>query len=58
MTTKRYFRSNLLIALQVAIEKQRAEEKKIGYTRDSGLVAGWVDLKEHLEDQSNEITLI
>ena len=50
---------NLLLALNVAIQKQREEEKEINYTRDSGLVAGWVELVNHLEeDTDNQINLI
>ena len=42
-------KENLVSALSVAIEKQREVEKKAGYTRDSALVAGWVDTKQALE---------
>lgn len=59
MHNKNYFKSNLLLALNVAIQKQREEEKKINYTRDSGLVAGWVELMEYLEESpDNQINLI
>jgi hypothetical protein len=57
--TKNYFKSNLLLALDIAITDQRKNEKKIGYTRDSGLVAGWVELIEYLEENlDNQINLI
>lgn len=47
-------RSNLLSALQLAIHSQREwEGKTLEYTRDSGLVAGWVELKKAIEAGQN-----
>lgn len=44
---------NLEIALGLAIEQQRIVEQKMGFTRDSGLVAGWVSLLDALIKKQN-----
>ena len=41
--------SNLIHALRIAIEQQSAQERRVGYTGDSALVAGWRDVKAALE---------
>lgn len=40
---------NLLSALYIAISEQRKGEAKQGFTRDSGLVAGWVEVSEAIK---------
>lgn len=41
-------KENLISALQIAIDKQREVEKKMNYTNDSALVAGWVEIVNSL----------
>ena len=49
-------KSNLLIALNTAIDTQREYERtKLNYNRDSALVAGWEDLKKELLENDDLI---
>ena len=44
-------KSNLKLALSMAIEKQSfAEKENFGYDRDSALVAGWKDVLKSLNE--------
>ncbi len=47
----------LLSALYIAIAEQRKGEAKQGYTRDSALVAGWVDVSEAIK-RGESVTII
>jgi hypothetical protein len=49
-------RENLIAALHVAITERRRIEKAHGYTSDSGLVAGWVELVAVLQSRTEELT--
>lgn len=40
------YSSNLLTALDTAIKVQTEQEKELGYTGKSGMLAGWEQLKE------------
>jgi hypothetical protein len=43
-------REHLIAALALAIREQRAYERvELRYTRDSGVVAAWEDIKARLE---------
>jgi hypothetical protein len=42
-------KSNLASALAIAIESRVAEEKKLGYTRDSAFVGGLRDILRAIE---------
>lgn len=42
-------KENIVSALNIAINTQREIEKKLNYTMDSALVAGWVETKQALE---------
>jgi hypothetical protein len=46
---------NLQIALRMAIECREKEEKTMGHTSDSALVAGWKENLEALKERKLEI---
>jgi len=52
------YKDNLIIALRLAIKVAREEEKNHGYTKDSGLAAGWVELENALVNTGEPIYLI
>ena len=45
-----FYRTNLLIALNMVLKKCRAEEKAAGYTGDSGFTGGIQELVTELEN--------
>jgi len=52
-----FYRSNLLIAINIAIKEARTQEANHGYTGDSGFVAGLVQLQKALENGENVILI-
>lgn len=53
-----FYRSNLLIALNLVIREARKSEAKNGYTSDSGFVAGLVQLQEALKNGESTINIV
>ena len=48
-------KENLIIALRLAIKKQEKVERKLGYTGNSMLVAGWKLNLKSLESECIEV---
>ena len=50
-------KEHLLVALHVAITAQRKEEKKQGYTGDSGRVSAWGEILDELSKPNFSLTI-